>query len=500
MADTGLQNIKLQDGYVKLLHTKGNDGVNDFVTQVGTSNGPNIVGTPLFLGASGDTQDQNPMVKIKGIDSNKPFLIITDSLGTWNAGTDEYPILTFVADGSLTGTDYWGTSLNRGRGVWNGKCMYNFSEGGNRAAIEFMCHSASDVLTSSGDGTSTFPTIRKAFSGNSVMHAIPYGQTDYWQFDRIKIAADTGSSSQGSAEAAFLADGVDGSWGNLTADGYYHGVTAAVSAAAGYQVDINAASKIRMSAGSDTTFINGQNDTFQVYGNKFLTLQADGSGVDAVGAVLTLESYKLEGGAGTSQINIGTDDTQSKDFGAGSVTMSGAETIQIGNAGISGNSYVNANETRLNSKHVIVNSGMMVFDTAASGWSAYDDVTSPTDYGALFFQDSSYTIDTHSAYERQLFLYDDDNSSPALYTIDKTEVGKSKVLELRECSAIAGGTTTTVPTVTTLPVGAAQIYVKNKKFIIAYHDDATDDDKYYYFDLTSAATITDLSYSDTEPV
>ena len=113
MADTGLQNIKLQDGYVKLLHTKGNDGVNDFLTQVGTSNGPNIVGTPLFLGANGDTQNQHPMVKIKGIDANEPFLTITDSLGTWNAGTDEYPILTFVASEITNG---YGTDCSTGCG------------------------------------------------------------------------------------------------------------------------------------------------------------------------------------------------------------------------------------------------------------------------------------------------------------------------------------------------------------------------------------------------
>jgi hypothetical protein len=392
-------------------------------------------------------------------------LIITDSLGTWNAGTDEYPILTFVADGSLTGTDYWGTSLNRGRGVWNGKCMFNFSEGGNRSAVEFMCHSSSDSLTSSGNGESTFATIRKAASGNNVMFAQPYGKTEYWQFDRVKIAADIGTSTKGSAVADFDADGVAAKFGTLTADGFYHGVTASVSKAAGKSIDINATDSLQFKAGGDTTFINGSNDTFEIYGNKTLALQADGSGNDSVAAVISMESYKLQDGAGTAQINIGTDDSQAQDFGAGSVTMTGTETIQIGNAGISGNSYVNANKTYLNSKEVIINSGMMVLDTAAADWTDYNAVASPADYGALFFQSSSYTIDTHSDWGRQLFLYDDD-ASPLLYTIDKTEVGKAKVLELRDITA----TSTTPVTVTDLPASSAQIYMKGGKLIIAFDD------------------------------
>ncbi|MAH44991.1 hypothetical protein CMI37_04130 [Candidatus Pacearchaeota archaeon] len=495
MADTGLQNIKLQDGYVKLLHTKGNDGVNDFVTQVGTSNGPNIVGTPLFLGASGDTENQNPMVKIKAIDSTKPFLVITDSLGTWNAGTDEYPILTFIADGSLTGTDYWGTSLNRGRGVWNGKCMFNFAEGGNRSAIEFMCHSSSDSLTSTGNGTSTFATIRKASSGNNVMFAQPFGTTYNWQFDRVKIAADTGGSAEGSAEAYFDASGVEGIWGDLKADGLYMGVTPSVSSAAGKSVELNITDSMVFSAGGNTTFQNGSNDTFEVYGNKALNLQADGSGDDSITATVRIEAYRKESGAGTSQINIGTDDTESKDFGAGSIAMTGAQSIQIGNPGVVGNSYVNANTTTLASKEVVVGSGMLVLDTAASAWDNYTDakMDAVADYGALFFQSSGETIDTHSEYGRQLFLYDNDDSSPALYTVEKTQVGKAKVLELRDTTA----TSTSVETVTNLPASTAQIYMKSGKLIISYDDAGVA--RYYSIDLTDAAHIAQFDYSASEP-
>ena len=135
---------------------------------------------------------------------------------------------------------------------------------------------------------------------------------------------------------------------------------------------------------------------------------------------------------------------------------------------------------------------MMVLDTAASDWTKYDAVTSPADYGALFFQSSSYTIDTHSDYGRQLFLYDDDGS-PLLYTIDKTQVGKAKVLELRDTTA----TSTTPTTVTDLPASTAQIYMKGGKLIIAFDDAGVA--RYYSLDLTDAAHLTQFTYGTVEP-
>ena len=251
---------------------------------------------------------------------------------------------------------------------------------------------------------------------------------------------------------------------------------------------------MRFAAGGDTTFKNGSNDTYEVYGNQFLTLQADGSGVDAVGAEVNLQAYRKQGGAGSSSIKIGTADSLTKDFGNDPVIMQGADTVQIGNSG----TY--ANTTTLASKEVVVGSGMIVLDTAASDFVGFNDgnMDAIADYGALFFQSSGYTIDTNADYGRQLFLYDNDDSSPALYTIDRTEVGKSKVLELRECSAISGGTTTTVPTVTTLPDGAAQIYVKNKKLIIAYNDANEAEASFFYIDLDTQSNPT-VTWSQTEP-
>ena len=119
---------------------------------------------------------------------------------------------------------------------------------------------------------------------------------------------------------------------------------------------------------------------------------------------------------------------------------------------------------------------------------------------AIWSEDSSLTVATHSDYGKQLFYRERGAGSVSTdtYTIDKTKVGASKVLELRECSSITGGTSTTPPVVTTLPEGAAQIYVKNKKLIIAYHDANEAEASFFYIDLDTQSNPT-VTWSQTEP-
>ena len=114
---------------------------------------------------------------------------------------------------------------------------------------------------------------------------------------------------------------------------------------------------------------------------------------------------------------------------------------------------------------------------------------------ALWSEDSALVVAGHSEYGKQLFYRERGSGvvDAFKYTIEKTEVGKSKMLELRDVVT----TSTTRTAVTTLPDSTSRIYMKGSKLIVAYHDgdgDATE--RFYYFDLNGAAS-TQLIYSGT---
>ena len=484
MADTGLQNIKLQDGYVKLLHTKGNDGVNDYLTQVGTSNGPNIVGTPLFLGQKGEASvNENPVVKIKAQSAGNKFFDITDRLGSANDNSGEWPVLEFYSDGSLENNDlFGGGTVNKARGVWSGKCLYDFT---GRGSIEFMVLNNSHTATMAGAHVQTFPCIRAgdpdtANNGN-VMFSMATDQTTYFQFDRLKVAAD------GAATPDIIAAGVPARFGEVTADKFLKGVGRTDVTC---DIDINASNMLSFKTTGDINLWSDSNSTVQVFGSAKSRFYSDAFGSSGGTAETVIDSFNLIGDEGSSSnVLIGTMETLDEDFAGGStLNLQGSDAVKIGHNGAT---YPNI--TELNSERTIIGNGYLEFNTVADGAGPSDDMSITS--AALWSEDSALVVACHSEYGKQLFYRERGSGvvDAFKYTIEKTEVGKSKMLELRDVVT----TSTTRTAVTTLPDSTSRIYMKGSKLIVAYHDgdgDATE--RFYYFDLNGAAS-TQLIYSGT---
>ena len=497
MADTGLQNIKLQDGYTKLLHTKSGDGVNGYLTQVGSSNGPNIVGTPLYIGAEGDTQYSNPLVKIKAVDNSKPFLVITDSLGTYNAGTDEFPILTFWSDGTFSGTNMHETApINKGRGVWNGKCMFDFNVG--RSSIEFMM-ATNDSNTTMTNATSSqnFPTIRPSIvAPKEVCFVQPSSSSNYWQMDRLQIRSDDPNTA---TTASFDASGVVCKLGVTTIDGIEMGTQRTDGNFATADLDINSIDTLSMISSSDIEIIGGADNNLKLYGAQYTRLYSDTHATDNGTAATYIESFKWRDDAGANaNIYIGTIDTDSSAFGVPGATpslMQGSDNVYIGRNNVGAGMYPNT--TYIDSERAVFNNGLLELNTAptdaASGWENYDTMSNGS--AILWSQAHSNDVDDHSEWGKQLYYREksDGGALSDLYTVEKTAVGKAKVVELRDITA----TSTTPATVTTLPASSAQIYMKGGKLIIAFDDAGVA--RYYSLDLTDAAHIEQFDYSASEP-
>ena len=457
MADTGLQNIKLQDGYVKLLHTKGNDGVNDYLTQVGTSNGVNIVGTPLFLGNKGEASiNETPMVKIKAQSASATFFDITDRLGTANDSSNELPILEFISDGSLTTTDlFGGGTVNKSRAVWSGKVMHDFTQ---RGSVEFMVQNNTNTATLANHTGTNFHTIRRnnpanSADGHNVMFSLPSASTDYWQFDRIKIKSDN------SATADISAVGVPAQFGDTKATKFLIGTS---RTDATYDLDINTPNNINLQASGNMEIWTDENSQVKMYGNQTTKIYSDAKGATGGAATTYIDSFKATTGGASSDIKIGTiESIADEDFNSGvNIPLTGADKVSIGH-----NGSTSPNITELNSKRVKLGNGYLQMATVAAGANPSADMDN--DSAALYSENSALVVDAHSEFGRQLFYQEKIGSaSSTQWTIEKTEVGKSKILELRD----TGTTSTTIPSITTLPDGSVQIYVTGGKLIFSYNN------------------------------
>ncbi len=64
MADPGLENITLQDGYQKLLVAELGNGISTAMTNISTSIGATLANSVLYMGANGDVETA-PHLKIK---------------------------------------------------------------------------------------------------------------------------------------------------------------------------------------------------------------------------------------------------------------------------------------------------------------------------------------------------------------------------------------------------------------------------------------------------
>ena len=447
MAEQGLEKIKLQDGYKKLLVSGLDSGIQGAMTEVSTSTGVNIAASVLYMG-QGDV-DAAPLLKIKARQTNGQFFKITDSGGTFVDGSDEYDILVFNPDGS-------GGSQNQGRGLWAGRCQIQI---GDRGRIEFVDNDVQNL--------DLVPTIKKRASDSSVSFEVEENSSKYWSFDRLQIAP----GPQWGNAAVFDAPGVNFSTGVITADG----ITMSASAVLDHQgssTNIENTNDVKL-RGHASNWLYGASDTYVE------ALTGDGEGDSSLW--LDALSHLSTGTSPTIRIGTITTATRDIDGDGGSDTVYGAQNIIIGD-----NARTDA-EINLNSKKVIFENSMIIQDLANGG--VWTDGFDNSLIGSS--QATYYSIDDGAAGIPGWY----DGKTDSNFYLEKLELGHSRMPVYEGIE----NTTSTSPaaTITTLSDGAFQVYVKDGKLIFACNDNGTA--RFFSFDGRSTGDITDLTYGTSEP-
>ena len=444
MPDAGLQKIKLQDGYKKLLVSELDSGIVGAMTKVSTSTGTQISGTVLWMGY-GENND-GYMMKIKATQNSSPFMKITSKNGTAIDGDQEYDILQFIGDSS-------GGVSKQGRGVWKSRCQIDYY---NNGRIEFV---NGDQIT-----LDQVPTIMRSVSGD-VQFIHPQAASTYWSFDRLKIASSENNI------AVVEADGVDFTIGDLTADSFTMS-SAATMSHLGLSTTISNSVAVNLSG----------HDLLNLWGAKETRLEAmcgDGEG----DAVLYIDTYQHDD-QGNGTIKIGTNKTAQRDVEHDStvVTTYGVQSITLGVE----SDTATLKTLNLNSDRVICGNSMIIQDLADNAW---DDGW--TEAYVTTSQASFYSIDeTAGPYPG---WYDGKNGDN--YALEKLQIGHSRMPIYKDIA----GTSSTTPAgaITGLSDGDFQIYVKDGKLIFACNDDGTA--RFFSFDGRAEAAIEELTYGTSEP-
>ena len=445
MAGQGLEKIKLQDGYKKLLVSGLDSGIQGAMTEISTSTGENITNTVMWAG-QGDV-DAAPLFKIKARQTNGQFFKITDSGGSAVNGDNEFDILVFHPDGT-------GGANLEGRGVWNGRMQVDVY---GRGRIEFTNNSVQSL--------NVVPTIRKNSSNNNIEFEQPSGGSEYWSFDRIAILP----GEEHSNPATFYAPGVPMQVGAITAD------SIAMSGSATFVHEGDSATwgltnTIDFEAG-DHIKIGGANDSYFE--------AADDIGDSSV----WIEAFSSQSSGTSPTIRIGTIPTAMRDLnGDGSTTTAyGTQKVIIGD-------YLRSDgETLLNSKKITCNNSMLVQTLGNGGvWTDGFDNAFVGSSNASYYSIDDGTQGIPGWY---------DGKTNSNFYLEKLEVGHSRqpVYEGYENTS----SISPAATITTLSDGAFQVYVKDGKLIFACNDNGTA--RYFSFDGRSTGDITDLTYGTSEP-
>jgi len=452
----GLQNIKLQDGYKKLLVSSGDSGIDLGMTKISTSQGDAIAASVLYMGADGDEgASGQSLLKIKPTQAaGNRFFSITNYAGSPVTFSEENEILGFRSHG----TDALG------RGVWGGRCQIDYH---NNGMIEFVNGSSISTLQS-------YPTIKRHTGGNVFFEVGTSDPTAYFQFDRLKIGNDAASNNN---TASFDATGVDFNAGKIEVDGLYVNTDMSTSA---YDIDLQPNGDVYLEA-SDVYLKAGVADTFSISGAQDIYIEAL-AGAQGNEPDVYIDAWQEVSSGYDSQVRIGTQYTGTKDFSHDGNLTGGFGTSKV----VIGNMTRTDSELELNSRSILLENSMIISKLSDSAtWDdGWDSSLVSGSYASWYSEDDG----------SQGWPWFYDGKTTTKYKFELLEDGKARNWYFQNVDATATDTTIKEPAAD----GECTQYVQNGKMIFKYNNGASYD--YFYFDLTDqTAGGQNVLYSASDP-